>query len=81
MQLLEDMNKVRRGSVDRSDAAFDEKIGVFGKLFGCWHKELSRPFSDNRGSYRVCVDCGARKKFDTRTFRTFGTYYYPQSLG
>jgi hypothetical protein len=65
---------------DRNDDSLGTRIGLLGKLFGCWHKDLSRPFTDIRGSYRACTDCGARKVFDTRSFKTLGTFYYPLSV-
>lgn len=64
----------------RTDTPLGTKIGLLGKLFGCWHKDLSRPFTDIRSSYRVCTDCGARTEFDTRNFKTLGTFYYPPSV-
>ena len=66
--------------VDRTDVSLGTKIGILGKLFGCWHKDLSRPFTDFRGSYRACTQCGARKLFDTKNFKTLGTFYYPPSV-
>lgn len=60
--------------------AFGTRIGIFGKLFGCWHKEMSRPFTDKQVSYRACTSCGARRKFDTSNFTTSGTFYYPPSV-
>ena len=66
---------------DRNDDSPGTRIGLLGTLFGCWHKDLSRPFTDIKGSYRVCVDCGARKMFDTKSFKTLGTFYYPPSVG
>ena len=61
----------------RNELSFGERIGIFAKLFGCWHKELSRPFTGSGASYRVCLDCGARKRFDAASFRTSGPFYYP----
>jgi hypothetical protein len=29
-------------------------------LFGCHHRHLSRVFTIDRGTYRVCCDCGAK---------------------
>lgn len=56
---------------------FGDKIGFFGKLFGCWHKQISRPFTIGRDSYRACLDCGARKHFDPQTLKTYGSFHYP----
>jgi len=46
------------------------------RVFGCWHRELSRPFTLDGESYRVCVDCGARRKFDPRRWEMVGDFYY-----
>lgn len=56
---------------------FGKRMGVMARLFGCRHKDLSRPFSDGRVSYRTCISCGARKRFDTETLVTHRTFYYP----
>jgi len=66
--------------VDRTDSSLGTRIGLLGKLFGCWHKDLSRPFTDSKSSYRVCTNCGARKMFDTKNFKTSGNFYYPLSV-
>lgn len=59
---------------------FGSKIGIFGKLFGCWHKRLTRPITNDNLSYRACLDCGARRKFDTHNFKTSRAFYYPPSV-
>ncbi|HEX8843218.1 MAG TPA: hypothetical protein VF791_01040 [Pyrinomonadaceae bacterium] len=46
------------------------------RLFGCWHREMSRPFTIGGESYRVCLDCGARRKFDPRRWEMVGAYYF-----
>ena len=66
--------------IDRKDISLGTRIGLLVKIFGCWHKDVSRPFTINKGSYRVCLDCGARKMFDTKSFKTLGTFYYPPSV-
>ena len=39
------------------------KVGaVLDFVFGCRHRQLSRVFTIDRHTYRVCCDCG--KKFD-----------------
>lgn len=50
--------------------------GGLNRLFGCWHSEMSRPFSSEGQSYRVCLSCGARRQFNTRNWETQGDFYY-----
>jgi hypothetical protein len=54
---------------------FGEKVGILVRLFGCGHRNLSRPFSHKSAAYRACLQCGARKQFDTQTLKTFGGFY------
>lgn len=61
--------------VDKS--VFGEKVGLLGKLFGCGHERISRPFILGKTAYRTCLLCGARKQFNTQTLETFGGFYYP----
>lgn len=56
---------------------FGAKVGIFAKLFGCVHNNISRPFTSGKTSYRTCLGCGARKQFDSETLKTFGSFYYP----
>lgn len=61
-----------------AEEPFGTKIGMFGKIFGCWHKRLTRPVTYGRNaSYRSCLECGARRKFNTDSFTTSGPFYYP----
>lgn len=59
----------------------NKKVGLFASVFGCWHKHLSRPFSNQRASYRVCVDCGAQRSFDPKTLKTYGAFYFTNDAG
>jgi hypothetical protein len=63
----------------RSDERM-RKIGFFGSLFGCWHKRLTRPISDNASTYQTCVECGARRRFDIENFSATGPFYYPENV-
>lgn len=63
-----------RGSFDKG--VFGEKVGFFSKIFGCGHQDLSRPFSNGKSAYRVCLRCGARRRFDAVTLETFGSFYF-----
>ncbi len=53
-----------------------EKVGLFSKIFGCGHQDLSRPFSHGKFGYRACLRCGARKQFNVETLETFGSFYF-----
>jgi len=66
---------LNKTEVDRR--VFGERVGFIGKFFGCWHEEMSRPFSHEKISYRSCLKCGARKQFDIETLCTFGNFYFP----
>lgn len=66
--------------VEQGERALGTKIGLFGKLFGCWHKRLTRPFTNKNVSYRACLECGARKSFDVQRFKSSGPFYYPPSV-
>ena len=59
---------------------FGEKVGLIAKLFGCGHRNLSRPFGQGKSTYRACLQCGARKRFNPETLETFGGFYYPPAV-
>lgn len=56
---------------------FGEKVGIITSLFGCWHKDLSRPFMRGKTAYRTCLECGSRKPFDPNTLKTLDGFYHP----
>ena len=55
----------------------EQKVGFFARLFRCRHKELTRPFTIGKESYRVCTNCGAHRNFDPETLETYGDFYFP----
>jgi len=48
------------------------------RIFGCWHIRMSRPFSRGNETYRTCVACGARRRFDLEQWKMVGPFYYPE---
>ena len=80
MQAVLEQNLIAESVNSRTEGSFGTKIGLLSKLFGCWHKDLSRPFSSGRTSYRACTECGARRKFDTQSLKTSGPFYFPPSV-
>ncbi len=43
---------------------------------GCWHGKMSWPLGVQGHSYQVCLNCGAMRLFDEKTFRAFGPFRY-----
>jgi hypothetical protein len=46
------------------------------RVFGCWHTEMSRPFSHQGHAYRVCLNCGAQRQFNLGNWKMQGEFYY-----
>ncbi|HSI88456.1 MAG TPA: hypothetical protein VK918_05325 [Pyrinomonadaceae bacterium] len=65
---------------ETKDPAIGTKIGLMGKLFGCWHKRLTRPITTTNDSYQACLECGARRRFNSESFKTSGPFYFPPSV-
>lgn len=80
MQAVLEQNYIAKNIINKTDNSFGEKIGVFAQMFGCWHKELSRPFTNEKESYRACLHCGARQKFDAEQMKTIKSFYYPPTI-
>ena len=80
MEAILHQGRIAEAIINRTEGAFGQQIGFMGKIFGCWHKGLSRPFTNRNASYRACLNCGARKKFDTKTLKTYGPFYYPPAV-
>lgn len=51
---------------------------LFLPMFFCWHRKMSRPFTRDGETYRVCLRCGARRQFDLEQWKTKGDYYNPK---
>jgi hypothetical protein len=52
--------------------------GVVRRAFGCWHLQMSLPFTRDNETYRTCVNCGARRRFDLERWAMVGDFYHPQ---
>lgn len=80
MQAILEQNQIADSVINRTDKAFGEKIGLFSQIFGCWHKEISRPFTVGSESYCACLHCGARQHFDSKNLTTYGSFHYPPTV-
>jgi len=43
---------------------------------GCWHSKMSWPVRSLNHSYQVCLNCGIKRLFDDKNFRSYGPYSY-----
>ena len=80
MEAILHQKYIAEALINKTEGAFGKKLGFLAKVFGCWHKELSRPFTNRNASYRACLKCGARKKFNPTTLKTSGTFFYPPAV-
>ena len=69
---------VEQDGVERSGfptARLSRVKKAFRRVFGCWHRHMSRPFTRGSETYRTCVDCGARRRYDLEQWRMVGGFY------
>jgi hypothetical protein len=71
------LSKKHRKTREIDHLVFGQKMGLMAKLFGCWHKNISRPFVQGKTAFRSCLQCGARKQFNPETLETRGSFYFP----
>lgn len=48
---------------------------VITKLWSCWHRHMSRPFTHDGETYRTCLRCGVHRRFNLDEWKTQGRYY------
>ena len=51
---------------------------LVSRVFVCWHRKMSRPFTRAGETYRVCLRCGMHRQFDLQEWKTKGVYYHPK---
>ena len=73
-------NKNEIVEVNKTNKEFGTKIGLLAKLFGCWHRKISRPFTHGKRSYVDCLQCGARKHFNANSLQTYGEFHFPPEV-
>ena len=67
--------KMINDHADRSRALTNAAQRLVVRLFGCWQHDLSRPFTRDGKTYRVCMKCGLSRDFDLNTWETHGASY------
>ena len=59
-----------------SSTASGLRYAIF-RAVNCWHLRLGRPTTQGRETYRACLRCGMRRRFDLQTWKCIGRYYSP----
>lgn len=80
MQAIFEQNQIAEWVNNKEVRGFGEKIGIVAAVFGCWHRNLTRPFVSGSAAYRACLHCGARKPFDTESLQTYGSFHFPPEI-
>ena len=52
-------------------------LRALSRVFVCWHRKMSRPFTRDGESYRACLRCGMRRQFDVGEWKSKGDFYKP----
>ena len=72
---------LRETRIDQAE--FTDRVNrvnnVLRRVLGCWHRHMSLPFTRGNETYRTCVDCGARRRFDVEQWRMVGGFYRPEN--
>ena len=65
----------RQQQAERSRALNSAAQRLAQRLLGCWRHNLSRPFTFQGRTYRVCMKCGLSRNFNLETWKTYGASY------
>lgn len=60
----------------RNENRYRATARLLTAIFGCRHRNLSRPFTHEDETYRTCVDCGARRQFDLGNWQMSGRFFF-----
>ena len=53
---------------------------VVSRTLKCWHRRMSRPFTRDGETYRVCLRCGIHRHFDLDAWKSRGSYYFEKNV-
>ena len=51
-------------------------VRLLVRLFGCPHTSMGLPITLGGETYCACLDCGARRRFDTNSWSMRGPYHF-----
>jgi len=65
----------RRQQAERTRVLNNAARRLVQRMLGCWQHDLSRPFTHQGRTYRVCMNCGLSRDFNLKTWKTQGASY------
>jgi len=72
-----ELTLTNQGIVEIGATTGNGRLGDFvARILGCWHTQMSRPFSHQGQAYRSCLNCGAQRKFNLGNWEMQGSFYY-----
>jgi len=72
-----ELTLTNQGIVEIGATTGNGRFGDFvARILGCWHTQMSRPFSHQGQAYRSCLNCGAQRKFNLGNWEMQGSFYY-----
>jgi hypothetical protein len=80
MQAVIEQRLITDSAVEKAPDFSGTKIGFLTRLFGCQHRRLTRPIADGKAAFMSCLECGARREFDTENFTASGPFHYPPTV-
>lgn len=77
-----DRQMFRQQQAERTRELNNAAQRLVQRLLGCWQHDLSRPFTYQGSTYRVCLKCGLSRDFNLTTWKTHGASYtwVPESI-
>lgn len=77
-----DRHMFRQQQAERARELNNAAQRLVQRLLGCWQHDLSRPFTYQGRTYRVCLKCGLSRDFNLTTWKTHGASYTlaPESI-
>jgi hypothetical protein len=77
---MQAVGSILKGDAGSAGFSLSGAVGSVGRglrrVMGCWHMEMGRPQTQGAETYRACLGCGARRRFDPQRWEMSGQYYY-----
>jgi hypothetical protein len=82
IKIMQAVESILKNDARGAGVSLPGAVGSVGRglkrVFGCWHMEMGRPQTQGEETYRACLGCGARRRFDPESWQMSGQFYYHQ---